>query len=174
MNTWTNIVIEKVHKHSNTTNVLTTEQKVFWNLSSIILQVIYRLWFFQTPQSQFMILISFDILKVSFGFQPIWWGTDSQGIRHCAAEQHCHCGSVILQNPLLSPLPRQSSVFTSRSWWASRTPSTAGRQSTPPSCSSGPGSSAGPPRHNPLSRRPRCCPSHCSFSGNSDRQDPVN
>lgn len=44
-----------MHKHSNTTNVLTTE-KVFWKLSNAILHVIYRLQFFQRPQSQFTIL----------------------------------------------------------------------------------------------------------------------
>lgn len=89
MNTWTNIVTEKVHKHSNTTNVLTTEQKGFWKLSNIILHIIYRLWFFQTPQSQSM------ILKFLWYIQSVLWLPSYSvrnrfppwAIRYCRAEQ---------------------------------------------------------------------------------------
>lgn len=45
-----------MHKHGNTTDVLTTEQKVFWKLSNTILHVIYRSQIFQRPHSRFMIL----------------------------------------------------------------------------------------------------------------------
>lgn len=148
----------KVHKYSNTTSVLTMEQRFLWELNNTIFPHYLHIMNCSDTTKHHLQSKFLDYVWKVFWLQCYAVEDLPRSVKSSSVKQ-----DLSLQ---FSSLFRNSKaiIFISRSWLVFQILWTVFHLSRLPGCSSEPGSSVDQPQHNLLSHQLHCCLSHCSFA----------
>lgn len=155
-----NVLNEKVHKYSNTTSVLTTEQMFLWELNnSIFPHYLHVMNCSDTTKHRWQSKL------LAYVWTVLWLQLYLvKDLPRVEVSSHLQSNRTYLYNSVLFVQTQQSVIFISHSWLVFRILWTVSHLSRLLGYSLEPGSSVGQPQHNPLSHLLHCFLSHCSFA----------